>query len=144
MSYMDLVTSIANEMKGTADFFTSRQKVMGLETDNSNEIAGQLAENIILQINRLPPIKVDGAKLLNDAVGNSGYSAEGMNKIMDCIAKKLIEPPGKQKAAFLGWTKLHEGMQFYISKNEVNGLTCLLYTSPRTRDGLLSRMPSSA
>ena len=124
MSYMDLVTAISNEIKGTADFFTSRRNVMGLAADNSNEIADQLAENIILQINRLPPIKVDGGKVLNDAVGNSGHSAEGMKKIMDCIAKKLIEPPGKKNATFLGWTKLREGMQFYISKNEVDGLNC--------------------
>ena len=101
MSYMDLVTAISNEIKGTADFFTSRRNVMGLAADNSNEIADQLAENIILQINRLPPIKVDGAKLLNEAVGASGYNAEGQKQSMDCIAKKLIEPPGKKNATFL-------------------------------------------
>ena len=34
-------------------------------------------------------------------------------------------------------TNLHEDERFWI-------LTCLLYTSPSPRDGLLSRMPSSA
>ena len=29
-------------------------------------------------------------------------------------------------------------------KNELKNRTCLLYTSPSPRDGLLSRMPSSA
>ena len=31
-----------------------------------------------------------------------------------------------------------------IKDNMVRGLSCLLYTSPSPRDGLLSRMPSSA
>ena len=31
-----------------------------------------------------------------------------------------------------------------INKSNVDLLTCLLYTSPSPRDGLLSRMPSSA
>ena len=31
-----------------------------------------------------------------------------------------------------------------FGKNEGTGTTCLLYTSPSPRDGLLSRMPSSA
>ena len=29
-------------------------------------------------------------------------------------------------------------------KNQISTMTCLLYTSPSPRDGLLSRMPSSA
>ena len=98
MSYMDLVTSIANEMKGTADFFTSRQKVMGLETDNSKEIANQLAENVILQINRLPTIRVDGAQVLNDAVGNSGCSAEGMKKNHGLHCKEAYRTTWKAKS----------------------------------------------
>ena len=31
-----------------------------------------------------------------------------------------------------------------LKKNSIIGITCLLYTSPSPRDGLLSRMPSSA
>ena len=38
-----------------------------------------------------------------------------------------------------GWT-----MVFKPPKNNLIGHTCLLYTSPSPRDGLLSRMPSSA
>ena len=33
---------------------------------------------------------------------------------------------------------------FQIGVRNPQGLTCLLYTSPSPRDGLLSRMPSSA
>ena len=33
---------------------------------------------------------------------------------------------------------------FYVEKPKTPGYACLLYTSPSPRDGLLSRMPSSA
>ena len=32
----------------------------------------------------------------------------------------------------------------YLDKQTASDVTCLLYTSPSPRDGLLSRMPSSA
>eukprot|EP01016_Furgasonia_blochmanni_P001590 TRINITY_DN10621_c0_g1_i1.p3 TRINITY_DN10621_c0_g1~~TRINITY_DN10621_c0_g1_i1.p3 ORF type:complete len:100 (-),score=2.06 TRINITY_DN10621_c0_g1_i1:10-309(-) len=35
-------------------------------------------------------------------------------------------------------------IQFKLSKKAYSSNTCLLYTSPSPRDGLLSRMPSSA
>ena len=42
----------------------------------------------------------------------------------------------------------YNASQVWIARNQVgtNGgvMTCLLYTSPSPRDGLLSRMPSSA
>ena len=34
--------------------------------------------------------------------------------------------------------------RYYSWVKSINEKTCLLYTSPRPRDGLLSRMPSSA
>ena len=34
--------------------------------------------------------------------------------------------------------------EFNKNWNYFNGMSCLLYTSPSPRDGLLSRMPSSA
>ena len=37
-----------------------------------------------------------------------------------------------------------ETLQFTIGKGQVLHGVCLLYTSPSPRDGLLSRMPSSA
>ena len=35
-------------------------------------------------------------------------------------------------------------LDFMADKSLVRGMACLLYTSPSPRDGLLSRMPSSA
>ena len=52
----------------------------------------------------------------------------------------------------LGSTRILQAVSFAIRSGEIHcivganggGKTCLLYTSPSPRDGLLSRMPSSA
>ena len=43
-----------------------------------------------------------------------------------------------------GIYSLEKGRTFYTSNAGLKDLRCLLYTSPSPRDGLLSRMPSSA
>ena len=50
---------------------------------------------------------------------------------------KKINPLTKQVLAL-------EGKYQAMSDAELQAQTCLLYTSPSPRDGLLSRMPSSA
>ena len=50
--------------------------------------------------------------------------------------KKLDVSSEAEVGAFVDWA--HGAM------GGLNGLICLLYTSPSPRDGLLSRMPSSA
>ena len=37
-----------------------------------------------------------------------------------------------------------EEIKFYVNAEKNENYDCLLYTSPSPRDGLLSRMPSSA
>ena len=41
-------------------------------------------------------------------------------------------------------TELATDDDFAIAETDVKTINCLLYTSPSPRDGLLSRMPSSA
>ena len=43
-----------------------------------------------------------------------------------------------------GWRKSHERIAAFEFTALSNSYACLLYTSPSPRDGLLSRMPSSA
>ena len=40
--------------------------------------------------------------------------------------------------------RVREALETYLARSEVLVISCLLYTSPSPRDGLLSRMPSSA
>ena len=62
------------------------------------------------------------------------------------VNKKILEyikslesqnPKGVQKSNSKGW----HSQDFDMNADNIN---CLLYTSPSPRDGLLSRMPSSA
>ena len=57
------------------------------------------------------------------------------------LAKKLEEIDGQEKFSFNSWDH-KEGGGGKIGL--MRGNVCLLYTSPSPRDGLLSRMPSSA
>ena len=60
----------------------------------------------------------------------------------DKIAKEL----GKAKQTLIDWSKELQDEIANRKALELEALyeTCLLYTSPSPRDGLLSRMPSSA
>ena len=69
-------------------------------------------------------------------------------KLADAWGPSTVIPPAMlvTAAAFatLPWAD-HLGYEYVACTMAVQGLgTCLLYTSPSPRDGLLSRMPSSA
>ena len=65
-----------------------------------------------------------GVKLGQGAFGTVELATDGKKQVaIKCIEKKHI---------------IEENMGIQVSKD------CLLYTSPSPRDGLLSRMPSSA
>ena len=53
---------------------------------------------------------------------------------------KLIFAPGPLTGTFAPSAGRYE----VVTKSPLNNVICLLYTSPSPRDGLLSRMPSSA
>ena len=106
--------------------------------------------------------------------GQSNYAASkagmiGMSKSLaqevasrgvtiNCIAPGFIETPmtndltEEQKSSIMnaipsGKMGVPEDVAsavVYLSSEEARYVTCLLYTSPNPRDGLLSRMPSSA
>ena len=59
----------------------------------------------------------------------------------------LLGPSGCGKTTTLrmiAGLELPTSGEIYLGDEEVGMLSCLLYTSPSPRDGLLSRMPSSA
>ena len=49
-----------------------------------------------------------------------------------------------QSASISGRLQMFNGANYTSFVSSATGNTCLLYTSPSPRDGLLSRMPSSA
>ena len=66
----------------------------------------------------------------------------GNTKVI-CTASIEHNVPRWMKNSDEGWVTAEYGM-LPRSTNERMGRDCLLYTSPSPRDGLLSRMPSSA
>ena len=83
----------------------------------------------------------------HSALTPTSENLEIINKMKDELIKKEQEV---KDIAMLLKEKLNGYNQFHKVKtkedsNELFGsITCLLYTSPSPRDGLLSRMPSSA
>ena len=59
-------------------------------------------------------------------------------------AKKLDDRDKYLCVIWKNWRMLGEGQLYDIEKDRMQENNCLLYTSPSPRDGLLSRMPSSA
>ena len=92
-------------------------------------------------------------QFLEKLVKDDGFVLEDANKKQHIIGKPFKNPPIKLK---LLDKSLHYKLlllpDLYFGEAYANGsaviengtLTCLLYTSPSPRDGLLSRMPSSA
>ena len=69
-----------------------------------------------------------------ELVGAPGHGLSRLKMYCDRINKKVINPKPKFK-----FKKISSS----ITQIDANN-SCLLYTSPSPRDGLLSRMPSSA
>ena len=79
----------------------------------------------------------------------------GMKKFDKWMIEFVTDDPGKNP--LMGWESSSDtyselNLEFkskdlaveYAKKNNIDFEVCLLYTSPSPRDGLLSRMPSSA
>ena len=68
----------------------------------------------------------------NDTISDSLFREYGVNRGLRDV---------NGKGVLTGLTNISEIVSF---KTGEDGSSCLLYTSPSPRDGLLSRMPSSA
>ena len=70
-----------------------------------------------------------------------------VDPILPAIAKNLDASPSQVSLLFTSYflvTAVAMLITGYVSSRIGGKRTCLLYTSPSPRDGLLSRMPSSA
>ena len=99
---------------------------------SSASIVGRLGTGSILQA-KLEADIIDGTKLADDAVDSEHYvdaSIDHQHLANDCIDGDNIQDDVINSE--------------HIAAGAVDLEHCLLYTSPSPRDGLLSRMPSSA
>ena len=75
-----------------------------------------------------------------------------MPELLTCLvafAKQGWQPPKSLKFIAVGGARVSDSLiltarEYNLPVYQGYGLSCLLYTSPSPRDGLLSRMPSSA
>ena len=73
--------------------------------------------------------------MANVAVVGAQWGDEGKGKIVDWLSSRADVVVRFQGGHNAGHTLVIDGVEYKF---------CLLYTSPSPRDGLLSRMPSSA
>ena len=84
------------------------------------------------------PIKLDVSVRVIEPVKNlMGFASVKFN---DCFVVENLKIVQGSKGLFLGMPSQPDGKGGYRDM----AYPCLLYTSPSPRDGLLSRMPSSA
>ena len=109
-------------------FLLSRLQVTGLAAAKAAEIASQLAQSMVAQINMLPKITSDSAKNLTDALAASGYDETGKAAILQAIdtglTNNIINTPNNQKGGGNGWTYnyLWEGQTNYYTEQDWAGL----------------------
>ena len=85
-------------------------------------------------------LKIDRATMFSELEEN--LSEDSVNNIAALVKRRIQREP----LAYITGTKEFYGLMFEVSEDVLipRPETCLLYTSPSPRDGLLSRMPSSA
>ena len=72
-------------------------------------------------------------------------SIEAMKLIFTYLPKVMHEPENIEYRQKMAWASTLSGIAIsHRGTTTAHAIACLLYTSPSPRDGLLSRMPSSA
>ena len=95
-----------------------------------------LPKTVALHIDELSAIKPTAVKNLLARAGEVGVKL----RIYTQSHADLVNPLGSRENAEAAIDNFGAILMFRVN----NWNTCLLYTSPSPRDGLLSRMPSSA
>ena len=62
----------------------------------------------------------------------------------DKVTSFAASLPGAERSTHYGGPAVKANGNAFVAPGREEGSFCLLYTSPSPRDGLLSRMPSSA
>ena len=97
-------------------------------------------------------LKYKGQKLNATTItkeGNGDFASQGQIVTVDIALSantgEIMRPPGSPIPFPLGTGEIISIIETNVQKMTIGEeRTCLLYTSPSPRDGLLSRMPSSA
>ena len=128
--------------------FTSQIKGLQQAKRNANDgvslaqtAEGSLGETSAL-LQRMRELAVQSANGTNSATDRAALQSE-VNQLMLEI-DRITTATQFNGQKLLDGTFTNKNFQVGANANETVAISCLLYTSPSPRDGLLSRMPSSA
>ena len=98
---------------------------------------GPKGRNVVLERSfGAPTITKDGVSVAKEVELKDKFENMGAQMVKEVASKTSdVAGDGTTTATVLAQSIISEGMKY---------VACLLYTSPSPRDGLLSRMPSSA
>ena len=126
-----------NKKEDLIDYFNKGSKI------KINWRIGTEHEKFLFDINNKNPIPYDGdisiLKIFSELIKNNWVPIKEGKNILGLVKDKkniTLEPGLQFELSGDAVQNIHQ------TCNEIN--SCLLYTSPSPRDGLLSRMPSSA
>ena len=98
-----------------------------------------------MQWTRHPTIHMPDRGRLKALLDSKGAQAVyDVWKAREDAIKLTIEDPLRHGVNLVSWDRIRWALSQYNEVLALGGNRCLLYTSPSPRDGLLSRMPSSA
>ena len=108
-------------------------------------ITGLDAEIHVIERNRallMPPASLDAWQAYHRGLTSmSRFTSDGNREAQHFFNRAIaLDPTFSRSYAGLSFTHFHNAFHLNVRESK----RCLLYTSPSPRDGLLSRMPSSA
>ena len=132
--------TVAKWLKKTGDAVEADEPIVELETDKVNLEVPSPITGVLTEINSQDGSTVEVGALLGSVSENGSAKVIPTEKKEE--PKQVEEAPPENNVIKLDTNK-KEPEIFEDKKTEIQK-PCLLYTSPSPRDGLLSRMPSSA
>ena len=135
--------TVAKWLKNAGDSVEADEPIVELETDKVNLEVPSPVKGVLTEIHSKDGSVVEVGALLG-LVSESGST--GLVKKEEPIQKEdnviKLDPSKKEPKIFEEKTEKNNRDEPLVLTDEIKD--CLLYTSPSPRDGLLSRMPSSA
>ena len=116
-----------------------------LNIEKCNGMTDKGLISILSNLNKLQTLRVGWCDGLTDIFMHNILKAQNLSCLSISMCPKITTNGFVRFASRTSNLKeIHLGWSNFLTSNAFEILLCLLYTSPSPRDGLLSRMPSSA
>ena len=133
--------SLSPQMKRVVDYLSRRYKVSSLGVEPLVASAEDVGKRIGLD--PLLLVAIMAVESSFNPIAESPMGAQGLMQVIPRFHQEKIVDQGSDASLLNPQTNIVVGARV-LKEYLVRTGSCLLYTSPSPRDGLLSRMPSSA